>query len=92
MTRVGCGLRHHGNILKRLLVHAAAANLGLWMRRLTGVGTPRGLQGRLAAALALWMALSVLLRDRVTARRRRGRDVRPLAIPSHRVAAMTCVM
>ena len=85
-------LRHHGNILKRLLVHAAAANLGLWMRTVTGVGTPRGLQGRLAAALALWMALWVLLRDRVTARRRRERDVRPLAIPSHRVAAMTCVM
>jgi len=85
-------LRHHGNILKRLLVHAAAANLGLWMRTLTGFGTPRGLQGRLAAALALWMALWVLLRDRVTARRRRERDVRPLAIPSHRVAAMTCVM
>jgi transposase len=25
-------LRGHGNILKRLLVHAAACNLGLWMR------------------------------------------------------------
>ena len=85
-------LRHHGNILKRLLVHAAAANLGLWMRTMTGVGTPRGVQGRLAAALALWMALWGLLRDRITARRRRERDVRPLAFPSHRVAAMMCVM
>ena len=42
-------LRGHGNILKRLLVHVAACNLGLWMRTLTGIGTPRGLQGRLAA-------------------------------------------
>ncbi|MGZ8478848.1 MAG: transposase, partial [Candidatus Binatia bacterium] len=45
-------LRGHGNILKRLLVHVAACNLGLWMRTLTGIGTPRGLQGRLAAVKA----------------------------------------
>jgi len=48
-------LRGRENILKRVLVHAAALNLGLLMRTLTGVGTPRSLQGRLAAALAgLW--------------------------------------
>jgi len=38
-------LRRHANILKRLLVHAAAFNLGLVMRQLLGRGTPRGLQG-----------------------------------------------
>jgi transposase len=38
-------LRHHPNILKRLLVQAAAFNLGLVMRKLLGRGTPRGLQG-----------------------------------------------
>ncbi len=38
-------LRRHPNILKRLLVHAAAFNLGLVMRKLLGRGTPRGLQG-----------------------------------------------
>jgi len=38
-------LRGHPNILKRLLVHAAAFNLGLIMRKLLGHGTPRGLQG-----------------------------------------------
>jgi transposase len=65
-------LRKHGNILKRLLVHAAAANLGLWMRTLTGLGTPRGLLGRVAAALALWLTLWTLLRDRVTARGQRA--------------------
>ncbi len=37
-------LRHHRNILKRLLVHVAAFNLGLVMRKLLGRGTPRGLQ------------------------------------------------
>lgn len=39
-------LRGHDNILKRLLLHASACNLGLWMRTACGVGTPRGLQGR----------------------------------------------
>jgi len=42
-------LRGHDNILKRLVVHASGFNLGLWMRALTGIGTPRGLQGRAAA-------------------------------------------
>lgn len=37
-------LRHHANILKRLLVHVAGLNLGLLMRKLTGAGTPRGLR------------------------------------------------
>ena len=39
-------LRGHPNILKRLLVHVAGLNLGLLLRHLTGVGTPRSLQGR----------------------------------------------
>lgn len=47
-------LRHHRNILKRLLVHVAAFNLGLVMRQKWGRGTPRGLQGyRLDLFLAL---------------------------------------
>ncbi len=40
-------LRGRENILKRLVVHSGAANLGLLMRQLFGKGTPRGLQGRL---------------------------------------------
>jgi hypothetical protein len=40
-------LRGRENILKRLVVHAGAANLGLLMRTFFGKGTPRGLQGRL---------------------------------------------
>ena len=39
-------LRGRENILKRLMVHSGAANLGLLMRKLFGKGTPRGLQGR----------------------------------------------
>jgi hypothetical protein len=40
-----------------VLVHAAALNLGLLMRTLVGVGTPRSLQGRAAACLAGLLAL-----------------------------------
>lgn len=39
-------LRGHDNILKRLLIHAGGLNLGLLMRMVWGVGTPRGLQGK----------------------------------------------
>jgi transposase len=46
-------LRGHDNILKRLLVHAGACNLALWMRTAFGVGTPRSLQGRVAAVLTV---------------------------------------
>jgi transposase len=52
-------LRRHTNIRKRLLIHVGGFNLGLLMRQLIGVGTPRGLQGRLAAAIG---ALLTLLR------------------------------
>lgn len=49
-------LRGHVNILKRLFIHAGGFNLGLLMRQLIGVGTPRGLQGRLAALIAtVWL-------------------------------------
>ena len=54
-------LRGHANILKRLLVHTGAFNLGLLMRTLIGGGTPRGIQERVAAVLtpvgALWTRL-----------------------------------
>src|SRR6202049_1981779 len=39
-------LRGHTNILKRLLIHAGGFNLGLLLRTILGVGTPRGLQAR----------------------------------------------
>src|SRR5215467_6157266 len=54
-------LRRHSNILKRLLVHVAAFNLGLVMRQQWGRGTPRGLQGCSSELfLASWRLLMVL--------------------------------
>ena len=50
-------LRGHTNILKRVLIHTGGFNLGLIMRQLIGVGTPRGLQGRMAAVIATLLAL-----------------------------------
>ena len=50
-------LRGHPNILKRLLVRVCGVNLGLLMRHLTGVGTPRSLQGRAAALLGALIGL-----------------------------------
>ena len=41
----------YSNILKRVLVHVAGGNLGLLLRHLTGVGTPRGPQGRVVSAV-----------------------------------------
>lgn len=38
-------LRKHNNILKRLLIHVAGMNLGLLLRNMYGIGTPRGMQG-----------------------------------------------
>jgi transposase len=54
-------LRGHANILKRLLVHLGAFNLGLLMRRLLGVGTPRGLQDRAAAVRSALVAAWTIL-------------------------------
>jgi len=57
-------LRGHTNILKRLLIHASGFNLGVVMRHLTGVGTPRGLQGRVAAVIAAVLTLIDAVRHR----------------------------
>ena len=50
-------LRGHARILKRLLVHVAGCNLGLLMRKLFGLGTPRGLQGLVFDWLEGWVRL-----------------------------------
>jgi transposase len=60
-------LRGHTNILKRLLIQASAFNLGLMMRSLIGIGTPRGLQGRLAAVTALLVAVWHMVTNAVNA-------------------------
>jgi transposase len=54
-------LRGHRNILKRLLIHTAGFNLGLLLRTLFGVGTPRGLQGKACRLLdAIYSLLATL--------------------------------
>jgi transposase len=59
-------VRGHENVLKRLLVQARAFNLGLWMRMLFGVGTPRGLQGRSAATATVLTVLWTVIDDAMT--------------------------
>jgi transposase len=56
-------LRGHTNIRKRLLIHTGGFNLGLLMRQLIGVGTPRGLQGRLIPIVTTLWALTGSLRN-----------------------------
>jgi len=56
-------LRGHTNIRKRLQTHTAGFNLGLLMRQLIGVGTPRELQGRLVGVLPALLAADSLSLD-----------------------------
>ena len=58
-------LRGHPNILKRLLVHVGGFNLGVLMRQLTSVGTPRSLQSRAAAIRTALTGLLVALWERI---------------------------
>ena len=50
-------VRGQEEIRKRMLLHAAAFNLGLLMRAHFGVGTPRSLQGLAAGRVALFWGL-----------------------------------
>ena len=47
-------VRGHENVRKRVLIQAAACNIGLLLRRQTGIGTPRSLQGRAVSAICRW--------------------------------------
>ena len=77
-------VRGHENVLKRLLVHAGAFNLGLWMRTLFGVGTPRSLQGRSAALGALLSAWWTVIVDAMNAAGAPCRDLLELDRPTFR--------
>ena len=56
-------LKGHEKILKRLCIHIAGFNLSLVLRKLLGVGTPRGLHDLPAALVrALFDALSAVMR------------------------------
>ncbi|MGH7128021.1 MAG: transposase [Planctomycetaceae bacterium] len=68
-------LRGHTNILKRVLIHTSGFNLGLMMRQILGVGTPRGLQGRSAALITLLVSLVQAMVMIITPRRAPARIV-----------------
>ena len=74
-------LRGHPNILKRLLIHAGGFNLGLVMRHLIGVGTPRGLQGRVTAIIATMVVVIAAARRRWVAH---SAWTRPIVPSGHR--------
>jgi transposase len=85
-------LRGHQNILKRLLVHAGAFNLGLLMRQAFGRGTPRGLQGRRLDLGAPDIALGTLA-DRLWAAMTRSWMIwRPMrqGLPTSSIFALAC--
>ena len=77
-------LRGHDNIRKRLLVHTCGFNLGLLRRALVGVGTPRGLQGRLAAVMAVFVAFWTLAHALWRNRETPSADKPASLVPSHR--------
>jgi transposase len=72
-------VRGRKNVQKRLQLQAAAANLGIVMRKILGAGTPRGLQGRLAAHVALFSALMGAFRHVLDLME----GIPPLRRPSH---------
>lgn len=73
-------LRGRDNIHKRQLLHVAGFNLGLLMRALVGVGTPRGLQGRRGRLLA-WIRALLHLLERLLRRPGPPRRLRGLHQP-----------
>ncbi len=85
-------LRGHINILKRVLIHTGGFNLGLVMRHLVGVGTPRGLQGRVAAVIAALLAVCSLVNGPWTFARSRPSAPQRSFTPSHRYALLPAVV
>ncbi len=85
-------LRGHHNILKRLLVHAGAFNLGLLMRKAFGRGTPRGLQGRRFGPGAVEIAFRLLMAHvwTITTRLRTASRRMPCVLRSHSAVVLAC--
>src|SRR3970282_1148316 len=82
-------LRGHTNILKRVLIHAGGFNLGLVMRHLIGIGTPRGLQGRVAAVLTTLLVLIGAVRRRIAAISAAARPHRPFSAMRRLLTSLT---
>jgi len=75
--------------LKRLYVHIGGFNLGLLMRTLVGVGTPRGLQGRV---LALVVAVLAPWRAQATTWANSHLAATIVATPSRRIIDSNCYL
>src|SRR5262249_26888136 len=60
-------VRAHDTVLKRLLIQPSAFDLGLWMRTLFGIRTPRALQGHTVALRAVLSLLWTLINDAIVA-------------------------
>jgi transposase len=61
-------LRGHPNILKRVLIHVCGLNLGILLRSVCGIGTPRGLQDGIPrqfqeAQIVLCLLLCLLINE-----------------------------
>ncbi len=81
-------LRGHQNILKRLLIHVAAFNLSLILRRDAGAGTPRGLQALRNRLFFTFYALWMLL-ESTWERPNRQQELSPVqwtVLPSRRIS------
>ncbi|RMF72388.1 MAG: hypothetical protein D6744_16915, partial [Planctomycetota bacterium] len=62
INRIRCrGGLPAGTVAKRYVIHAAGYNLGVLMRKLFGVGTPRSLRGGSGALCAGLLALPAFL-------------------------------
>jgi transposase len=79
-------LRGLVNVSKRYLMQVAGHNLGILMRKLFGVGTPRGLQGSCAALAAVVWALGAWYWGWI----HRQHHDRPLETPMGSPAALAC--
>jgi len=77
-------LRGRDNVLKRVLIQAGSSNLGLLMRSMLGVGTPKGLVGRLAAVFASVFGHESARRPLIARFARVDRMVGPILAIGHR--------
>ena len=81
-------VRGHENVRKRVLIQAAACNIGLLLRHQTGIGTPRSLQGRALSAICRLIERLIARWGRLT--RAWGFKRTPTVLPgsiAHRKAA-----
>jgi transposase len=79
-------LRGVPDVSKRYLMQVAGHNLGILMRKLFGIGTPRGLQGRCAALAAVEWAVGAWYRLWI----HRQHHGRPLKTTMGLPAALAC--